>query len=65
MPYFIRLKAACEKIAQDDGKWRDLADFDVIGDLVDELVAAGGLRITDQPDGGLYVDIPFTPETMP
>jgi hypothetical protein len=65
MPYFVRLKAACETIAQNVGKWRDTADFEVIGDLVDELVAAGGLLISDQADGSLYVDIPFTPETMP
>ena len=47
------------------GKWADQGPFEQIGDLVDEVVAEGGVRITDQTDGRVHVNIPFTRETMP
>lgn len=64
-PYFTRLGEALEEIAKDYGKWTDKSSFEVVGDLADELLARGGIHYKSRPDGRLYIDIPFTPETMP
>ncbi|WP_300754946.1 hypothetical protein [Janthinobacterium sp.] len=64
-PYFEELTAACEAIAENYGQWPDQTAFEVIGDLADRLVADGGLYITVIDNNQLYVDIPFSPETMP
>ena len=64
-PYFEQLGAACEGIASNYGEWADQAAFEVIGDLVDKLVDEGGVHVITLADGQLYVDIPFSPETMP
>ena len=65
-PYFDKLKKACEGIAADYGKWKDSSAFEALGDLADEIVAEGGVIISDhRDDGGFYVDIPFPAETMP
>ena len=46
-------------------QWEDESAFGVIGNLVDELVAMAGLNITKIADGGLHVEIPYTPQTIP
>ena len=46
------------------GRWTDASSFELIGDLVDELVAAGGVYARELPTGGVRVDIPLTPQTM-
>jgi hypothetical protein len=64
--FFDKLKQACADIAADYGKWTDRSAFEALGDLADEIVADGGLIISGhRDDGGFYVDIPFTPETVP
>jgi len=64
-PYFTRLDDALKDIAHDYGKWADKAAFEVVGDLADELLAQGGVHYKSRPDGRIYIDIPFTAETMP
>lgn len=64
-PYFEQLDAACKGIASNYGEWANKAAFEVIGDLADEIVGEGGVCITTLADDQLYVDIPFSPETMP
>jgi hypothetical protein len=40
--------------------------FEAIGDLADQIVAQGGLTVSDfTDDGGFYVHIPLIPETTP
>jgi hypothetical protein len=63
--YFLRLDEACSAIASTYPCWTDDLAFEVIGDLVDELVAHAGLYITKNLGGGLHVDIPYTAETVP
>lgn len=63
--FFTRLDVACENIAESYGAWTDQACFEVIGDLIEELVAFGGIRLTYTPAGQLYIDIPFTLDTTP
>ena len=65
-PYFQKLKEVCADIARDYGQWHDRKVFEALGDLADEIVAEGGLLISGhREDGGFWVEIPFTPETMP
>lgn len=63
-PYFTRLGEALEDITKAYGKWADKSSFEVIGDLADELLAHCGIHYKSRPDGRLYIDIPFTAETM-
>jgi hypothetical protein len=66
MIFFGKLKQACVDIAAACGKWTDRGALEAFGDLVDEIVADGGVIIFGhRNDGGIYVDIPFTPETIP
>jgi hypothetical protein len=64
-PYFHRFAELCKRIADDYGKWIDTKCFEALGDLADELVAEGGLRISRREGGAVGFDVPFTPETMP
>jgi hypothetical protein len=65
-PFFDKLKQACADIAANYGKWTDRSSFEALGDLADKIVTDGGVIISGhRDDGGFYVDIPFTPETMP
>lgn len=64
-PYFDRLGTICKRIADDYGQWSDKSRFEALGDLADDLVIDGGLAVSHLDDGRLYVDIPFTLETMP
>jgi len=45
-PFFQRLQICLEAVCKDYGKWSSRDDFETIGDLVDELVATGGLKIS-------------------
>lgn len=64
-PYFEQLHDRCRDIANDYGEWTDKKVFNLIGDLLEEVLASGGLHFEDMPDGSLYINIPFTTETMP
>lgn len=64
-PFFNRLHKACKNVARDYGNWKSQAVFEVIGDISDDLVALGGIATKYLPDGRLYLDIPFDPDTMP
>jgi hypothetical protein len=50
-PYFQRLKKCCELIADQYGKWPDESSFELLGDIVDDLVILGGVSIQGLPDG--------------
>ncbi|SCK11151.1 hypothetical protein VAR608DRAFT_0545 [Variovorax sp. HW608] len=64
-PYFELLHTRCRAIAEGYGRWNDMRSFDLIGDLLEDVLAAGGLHFSQTPDGRLQVNIPFTAETMP
>lgn len=62
-PYFVRLKACCEAVAEDYGKWADHAALDAIADLADDLISTEGGVILSRMEGGmLYADVPFSEE---
>ncbi|WP_159732641.1 hypothetical protein [Methylosinus sp. Ce-a6] len=64
-PYFIRLESACKTIWDNFGNWTDQALFEVIGDIVDDVVREGGAVVTHRADGTIHINIPYTIETMP
>lgn len=64
-PYFAELQTVCEAIDAQYGHWKDLAVFDGIGALADQLVALSGVRITMMPDGRPFVEIPIMEECRP
>jgi hypothetical protein len=47
------------------GHWESREEFVPLHDLTRDVLGHGGLKLERQPDGTLYVDIPYTPETMP
>lgn len=64
-PYFLRLDLMCAELTETWARWKSHEDFEVIGDLAERLVEDGGVFVTRQADGGVYVNIPFTGDTMP
>jgi hypothetical protein len=47
------------------GAWSSPAEFEPLYEIGRELLADGGLILQRLPGRGLYVDIPFSSETMP
>ena len=47
------------------GSWASPAAFDPLKAVGKDALGNGGIFLIRQPDGNLYVDIPFTPKTMP
>lgn len=64
-PFFEQLGVACECIDSEYGLWANQDAFEAIGDLADRLIAAGGLHIKTRADGQQWIDIPYSPDTMP
>ena len=64
-PYFHRLSDAMEGLASNYGKWIDLKEFDVIAEVARDVFVEGGLLLSTQKSGQLYVGVPYTPETLP
>ncbi|NUJ80292.1 hypothetical protein HUN39_09655 [Methylocystis sp. FS] len=64
-PHFIRLEQIFVTLWENFGKWGSPDDFDVIADLGMEILAEGGVHLTPLPEGGVYVHVPFSPNTLP
>ena len=45
--------------------WKSLDVFDPLKRLAYDLLKVRGIDIQSRPDGAGYVDVPFTPTTMP
>lgn len=60
-----RLKSILRQLWTNRASWESPAIFDPIKDIVRDVLKSGGLILCRQPDGELYVDIPFKPETTP
>lgn len=63
LPRFEQLRERCRAVAKEYGAWKDRDAFEAIGDLADDLLADGGIVVVHQDDGGVYLHVPFTPET--
>jgi hypothetical protein len=57
----VELRALWDSV----GHWTSPSEFNTMNGIVRDVFAEGGLIFHTQPDGGLYVEIPFTPETTP
>lgn len=62
-PFFERLWSAHRAVWDRYGRWESLSEFDEISAIWIEAMADRGLEITPQDDGGMYVNVPFRPET--
>jgi hypothetical protein len=60
-----RLGDALRELWSRRGRWAAHAEFDVLKDIGRDLLADGGMILMRLPGGQLYVDVPFTPNTMP
>lgn len=58
-PFVERLQRACRAIVAEYGRWTNHDSFEVIGDIVDGLVATVGIKHRYLPDGRLHIDIPW------
>lgn len=64
-PYFNRLQSVLSALMDNHGKWADSTDFELLGDLAQEVVAFGGVEVTETDAGGCRINVPYTRETMP
>jgi hypothetical protein len=46
-------------------QWKSIDIFEPLKRLAYDVLKTGGIDIQDRPGGAGYVDIPFTPETIP
>jgi hypothetical protein len=64
-PFFSKLHTEWRALHANYGEWKGLDVFEPLKQLADELLKLGGIDIQARPDGTAYVNVPFTPETMP
>ncbi|HLJ16345.1 MAG TPA: hypothetical protein VKV15_17735 [Bryobacteraceae bacterium] len=62
---FSRLHTELRTMHATYGEWKGLEIFDPLKQLADELLKYGGIEVQNRPDGKVYVNIPFRPETTP
>ena len=60
-----RLGNAFRELWSQRGRWASPSEFDVLKNIARDVLAYGGMILRRLPDGRLYVDIPFTPDTTP
>ena len=58
-PHFNRLEDALQGLWGRFGTWASLGEFDVLGDIAQDLIAQGGIEIRHMPDGAIFIDVPF------
>jgi hypothetical protein len=63
--FIERLLAVVRDFWSRRGRWQSRSEFIPLHDLARDVFERGGLILRPLSDGSLYVDIPFTPETMP
>jgi len=62
-PFFQRLRDVHRVLWERYGQWESLAEFETIADIWLEMLADRGVEVTQQEDGGMYVNIPFRADT--
>ena len=60
-----RLQEALRDLWSRRGYWASPAEFDVLKSIGRDLLASGGIVLRRLPDGRVYVEVPFTPDTIP
>jgi len=64
-PFVNRLRDVLRSLWSHRGQWTSTSEFDPLRAIVRDLLADGGMILKPLPDGNVYLDIPFTPETIP
>lgn len=64
-PVFQRLKTALETMHATYGQWSGLEVFEPLKQLAEALLNVGGMSFRKLPTGHYWVDVPYSPETMP
>lgn len=64
-PHFHRLNQLCQDIADSYSTWTDQEPFEALGSLAEAIVVENGVIVTRRAGNDLWVDIPFSSETMP
>lgn len=62
-PYINRLDAELSALMCDYGEWKQIAEFDCLQCIADDLFKEGGIAITEISAEEVYVTVPFTPDT--
>jgi hypothetical protein len=63
--FFKRLQTELRVLHSTYGAWTGLDVFEPLKHLADDVLKDGGIDIQARSDGSAYVNIPFTPDTMP
>lgn len=63
-PAFHRLKTGLEEMWETYGKWTGFEIFDGLKELADGFLKTGGIVLQDHKEG-LYVNVPYSLETLP
>lgn len=64
-PFFSKLRDDLRAMHSTYGEWKGLHVFEPLKQLAYELLKHGGIDIQTRSDGTGYVDVPFTPDTIP
>lgn len=64
-PYFERLMAELRKMHANYGAWESMSVYEPLKHLGYEFLRDRGIDIQAKPDGGVYVAVPLSPETLP
>lgn len=63
--FINRLDIALTTLMDSYGEWSDITEFSTLEAVAEDLLRNGGISITEVSDEEVYVQIPFTPDTMP
>jgi hypothetical protein len=63
-PIFDRLRSELRAMFDTYGEWKSIGVYDPLKQIAYDLLKVGGLDL-QQRDEGMYVDVPFTPQTKP
>jgi hypothetical protein len=64
-PHFTELSAALEDLWSRYGVWSESEEFTTTGAIAKDVMREGGVDIQRRPDGQIYVNVPFSADTMP
>jgi hypothetical protein len=64
-PLFEKFSANLRILYEAYGGWSGLEVFDPLKNTIQEVFKAAGIEFQPRPSGVYYLNVPFTPETMP